>query len=107
MAEDTVKRMQALLAALGNNAISPRVADLLRPLVAGASGRQTGIGKARLTQWPFPYLLLPRTAVRDGRYKAALDLHIPIMTNYYTESAPWIAGLKRLLAISADLPAAS
>ena len=36
------------------------------------------------------------------RFKAALDLHVPIMTMHYAESGAWIVGLKRLLALSAD-----
>jgi hypothetical protein len=35
MAEDTVRRVHALLAALDGGTVSPRVVELLQPLVAG------------------------------------------------------------------------
>jgi hypothetical protein len=42
------------------------------------------------------------TAVHDGRYAAALDLHVPILTQHYEETGAWMMGLKRLLALSAS-----
>jgi len=49
---------------------------------------------------------VPWAAVRDGQFKAALDLHVPIMTMHYEEAGTWIVGLKRLLALSAGVSAA-
>ena len=117
MAEDTTKRMQALLGALASDSVSPRVASLLRPLVVGTRwaapaplavtpdyGGLTGpiaCTARRIKAAP------PPPAVREARYKAALDLHVPIMTMHYAESGTWIVGLKRLLGLSADLASKS
>jgi len=111
LAEDTTKRVQALLAALDSGTVSARVLELLRPLVAGAAaGLHAYAAPTRSDRWPRPHNARRGAhawaAVRDGQFKAALDLHVPIMTMHYEEAGTWIVGLKRLLALSAEASAA-